>query len=120
LQTVDCGAVLTVLLPPSEGASFERALVEDFHSIATSMAKVDVRRSEAFKVEDKQMILGAVEAGVGFTKLNQVVGGELRKWLAAQAQAALARLPAEERGTSVLINNLGVLLQDMGQLEEAR
>ena len=111
LQTVLCGATLTVLLPPSEGVLFERALVEDFDSIATSLAKVDVRRSEAFKVEDQRMILGAVEQGVGFTKLNQVVGGQLREWLTAQAQAALARLPAEERGTSALINNLGSLLQ---------
>ena len=108
LQTVLCGATLTVLLPPSEGVLFERALVEDFDSIATSLAKVDVRRSEAFKVEDQRMILGAVEQGVGFTKLNQVVGGQLREWLTAQAQAALARLPAEERGTSVLINQLGM------------
>ena len=120
LQTVLCGATLTVLLPPSEGVLFERALVEDFDSIATSLAKVDVRRSEAFKVEDQRMILGAVEQGVGFTKLNQVVGGQLREWLTAQAQAALARLPAEERGTSALINNLATLLQDQGQLDEAR
>ena len=33
---------------------------------------------------------------------------------------ALGRLPAAERGTSVLINNLGQLLQDMGKLEQAR
>ena len=115
-----CGATLTVLLPPSEGVLFERALVEDFDSIATSLAKVDVRRSEAFKVEDQRMILGAVEQGVGFTKLNQVVGGQLREWLTAQAQAALARLPAEERGTSALINQLGRLLKAQGQLDEAR
>ena len=114
LQTVLCGATLTVLLPPSEGVLFERALVEDFDSIATSLAKVDVRRSEAFKVEDQRMILGAVEQGVGFTKLNQVVGGQLREWLTAQAQAALAGLPAEERGTSALINSLGMLLFNQG------
>ena len=101
LQTVISDATLTVLLPPSETESFEEALVEEFDSITTSLSKVDVRRAEAFKMEDQQMILGAVEQGVGFTELNKLVSGQLREWLATQAQAALARLPEAERaGTS--------------------
>ena len=44
----------------------------------------------------------------------------LREALIAQARLALGRLPAAERGTSALTNNLGRLLMDMGKLEEAR
>ena len=74
LKTVESsGATLTIQLPPSEAASFEEALVRDFDSIATSLSKIDVRRAEAFKEEDRRMIHTAVEAGVGFTALNQVV-----------------------------------------------
>ena len=32
----------------------------------------------------------------------------------------LGRMPAAERGTSALTNNLGRLLMDMGKLEEVR
>ena len=120
LQTVLSDATLTVLLPPSEAASFEVALVEDFASITTSLSKVDVRRAEAFKIEDQRMILGAVEQGVGFTELNKLVSGQLREWLATQAQAALARLPAEERGTSALIDKVASLLQEQGRFDDAR
>ena len=52
LKTVESGTPLKVQLPPSEAASFETALVKDFKSIATSMSKIDVRQSEAFKPED--------------------------------------------------------------------
>ena len=120
LKTVESGTPLKVQLPPSEAASFETALVKDFQSIATSMSQIDVRQSEAFKPEDQRMILGAVEKGVGFTKLNQVVAMQMQAWLAAEARAALARLPMEERGTSVLINQLAVLLKGQGKLREAR
>ena len=43
----------------------------------------------------------------------------LRTWLVAEGRAALARLPAAERGTSVLIDRLATLLQDHGEYEEA-
>ena len=120
LKTVESGTPLKVQLPPSEAASFETALVTDFDSIAASMSQIDVRQSEAFKPEDQRMILGAVEKGVGFTKLNQVVAMQMQAWLAAEARAALARLPEEERGTSVLLNQLALLLQNQGKLREAR
>ena len=57
---------------------------------------------------------------MGFVACNTQVIGLLREALVAQGRAALGRLPAAERGTSVLINNLAILLQDMGKLEEAR
>ena len=42
-----------------------------------------------------------------------------RQIAARLRHAALARLPAEERGTSPLINNLASLLQDTGDLAGA-
>ena len=72
------------------------------------------------KPEDTKVILGELEQGVGFVECNTLVIGLLREALVAQARAALARLSAAERGTSMLLSNLGRLLKDMGQLEEAR
>ena len=71
-------------------------------------------------VKDKADVLDELEQGVGFVKCNTQVIGLLREALVAQGRAALARLPAAERGASALLGNLGQLLQMMGQLEEAR
>ena len=64
--------------------------------------------------------MSELEQDVGFVECNTLVVGLLREALVAQAWEVLGRLPAAKRGTSVLINDLSRLLQDMGQLEEAR
>ena len=81
---------------------------------------MDVRTATCLKPEETTRILDELERDVGFVACNTLVIGLLREALVAQARAALARLPEGERGTSVLINQLGVLLQKMGKLEEAR
>ena len=43
----------------------------------------------------------------------------LRGWLADEGYRVLGRLPAAERGTSVLLIKVGWLLQDMGRLDDA-
>ena len=100
--------------------AFETALVKDFKSIQASLAKVEVRNATCLKPEETTRILDELERDVGFIACNTLVIGLLREALVAQAQAALARLPAAERGTSVLLSNLGTLLQRMGKREEAR
>ena len=61
-----------------------------------------------------------LEQGVGFVACNTQVIGLLREALVAQARAALVRLPAAERGTSLLLRKLGWMLKRMGQLEDRR
>ena len=56
--------------------------------IAKLLANIDMRFAEALKQEDQHMILTAAAQGVGFTKLNQVVGEWLRSWLAVAAPSA--------------------------------
>ena len=57
---------------------------------------------------------------MGFDQCNALVVGLLREALVAQGRAALGRLPAAERRGSVLLYNMGYLLERMGKLEEAR
>ena len=63
------------------------------------------------KPEDTKVILGELEQGVGFVECNTLVIGLLREALVAQARAALARLPAAERGTSTLLNQVAEQLR---------
>ena len=92
-------------------------LVYDFDSIETSLSKVDVRSATCRNFDDTKAILDELEQGVGFVACNTLVIGLLHEALVAQGRAALARLPAAERGTSALIDNLGRLLKKMGQLK---
>ena len=119
-HTQKSGAQFDVVMSSAQQDAFETALVEDFDSIETSLAKVDVRTATCLKPEETTRILDELERDVGFIACNTLVIGLLREALVAQARAALARLPAAERGTSVLINQLGVLLKRMGKLDEAR
>ena len=112
-----------VVMSTAQQAAFEAALVNDFDSIQKSLSKVDARTASRLdhKPDDSPAILGELEQGVGFVECNKLGIALLREALVAKARAALARLPAAERGTSVLLSNLGLLLQAiMGQLEEAR
>ena len=117
--TVATETPLTVQMPPAEATAFERALVEDFDSIQTKLSAVDLRTAEAWSAADRANIFAVVEAGPGFSALNQVVMEQMRRWLAEAGRAALARLPPSERGTSALINRLATLLQYQGDREGA-
>ena len=119
-HTQKSGARFDVVMSSAQQAAFEAALVDDFDSIQASLSKVDVRTATCRNEKDTKAILDELEQGVGFVACNTLVIGLLREALVAQARAALERLPAAERGTSALINNLGLLLEAMGKLEEAR
>ena len=119
LCAVEGAAQIDVVLSPREEAAFKEALEDDFDSIIASLSNVDARKADAFKHEDLAMIRGAVEADVGFEKINIVAIGLMRDWVAARGRHELALLPARERGTSALLNNLASLLKDQGKLDEA-
>ena len=112
---------LSVQLPPSEAVDFERVLVEEFEAIAKSVANVDSRRAKCFTPADEAMIHEAIESRLsgGHRALDAKLAEALRGWLADEGRAALARLPEAERATSSLINQVGLLLQDQGDLAGA-
>jgi len=119
-HTQKSGAQFAVVMSSAQQDAFDEALISDFDSIQASLSKVDVRTATCRDEKDTKAILDELERGVGFVACNTQVIGLLREALVAQARAALERLPAAERGASVLINQLGKLLMDMGKLEEAR
>jgi tetratricopeptide (TPR) repeat protein len=119
-HTQKSGAQFAVVMSSAQQDAFDEALISGFDSIQASLSKVDVRTATCLKPEDTKRILDELEQDVGFVACNKQVIGLLLEALVAQARAALERLPAAERGKSVLINQLGKLLMDVGKLEEAR
>ena len=118
--TQKSGAQFDVVMASAQQTAFEAALVEDFDSVRASLSQVNVRNAECLKVEETKVILEELDREVGLVECNTLVIGLLREALAAQARAALVRLPVAERGTSALLICLGMLLHTMGQLEEAK
>ena len=79
-----------------------------------------MRRASAFKQEDKQRVMAAVEASPGgAAELNKAVTALLRRALADRGLSALEWLPSYERGTSQLLFNMARLLGAHGRHGEA-
>ena len=114
------GATLHVVLAPADVDGFEELLTRRFDEIAGIVAGIDAADAQITMVEDRDYILAEVaqlEGGIG--AVTATVCASLREWLAAEGRAALARMPREERATSALQNQLGLLLHDQGKLDEA-
>ena len=98
--------------------SFHKALMYDFKSIMNNICKIDAEKLEAHNKDDENMIKQAVKETVGFNKLNSLVFERLREWLADTGKMLIESLDEKERETSVLLNNVGLLLQDQGKYDE--
>jgi tetratricopeptide (TPR) repeat protein len=114
------GATLHVVLAPADVDGFEALLTDRFDEIAGIVAGIDAADAQITKIEDRDYILAEVaqlEGGIG--AVTATVCASLREWLAAEGRAVLARMPREERATSALQNQLGLLLKNQGKLDEA-
>ena len=64
---------------------------------------IDIEKAEAVDEWTKNWILEMVRREVGVASLNSSVVSMLCEWLCKQGKAALAKLPAQKRKTSVLM-----------------
>jgi len=113
-------------MPPCEREAFERALVDDFSSIAAALSAVDLAKSEAARSTDRDNIFAAVRSEVGFHELNIEVTSAFRQWLLAAGTSALLRAEAEDelelgpvKQPLALRNQLAVLCREHGDWPEA-
>ena len=91
-----------------------------YGTIITALSRVDVSQAKCRNEEDQAAILTELKKNVGFDACNQMVIQALRQAIVIEAKAALAALPTQQRATSTLTNNLGSLLQAMGDLKAAK
>jgi tetratricopeptide (TPR) repeat protein len=120
-RAVARGDFLKFILAPESREQFEReALSSEFDKILQCLSDLDVRRAEAFKKEDKEMILSKIEASYGGAAgLNATVALQLRRWLVQTATAVVAR--RRETGNlhdaaySQILVNYGRLLADQAE-----
>ena len=115
---------VTVQLPPTYVADFERALHADPARVMSAVhrLKVDVEGG-AKHCPHRGTILTALQSiatGTRTSELNGKITRSLRKWLSAEGESALERMTPEARKTtSELQHQLGVLQMELGNLEQA-
>jgi tetratricopeptide (TPR) repeat protein len=114
---------LHVLLSETSVAQFEDKMLDDdsgFEWIGRILGNVDVKQAQITKTDDRAYILGEVGKLPGaLGAINSNVMAALHGWVIGEAQALLAALPEAERGTSLLLNNVVVMLAEQGRLAEA-
>jgi tetratricopeptide (TPR) repeat protein len=120
-RAVARGDFLKFILAPESREQFEReALSNEFDKILQCLSDLDVRRAEAFKKEDKEMILSRIEASYGGAAgLNAAVALQLRRWL-VQATVAVVEHRRKTGNLhdavySQILVNYGRLLADQAE-----
>ena len=84
------------------------------------LGRVDVKQAQITKAEDREYILGEVgKLPGGMGAVNLSVMAALRGWVIGEAQVMLEAVPEAKRGTSLLLNNVGMMLTKQGRLAEA-
>ena len=121
---------LHVLLSPASVRLFEARMTKHaaefadglagFQWIGQILGRIDVKLAQISKAVDREYIVREVKTlDGGLGAINANVMGALRGWLTSEAKALLARLPEAERWTSVLCNNVAIMLEEVGRLAEA-
>ena len=108
---------LDIAIVASQQEDFINALTEDFSSINKMVATIDIKKSKAFKEEDRVRILQAVEQSEGgFIAVNQMVFQQIWQSLTAIAMQALSAADRSNIKTYSLMNSIARLLQDQGTI----
>jgi len=105
-------------LSEAEEKEFVSDLADDFECATKAIAKIDTRKSKAWKKEDEDNIKRRVQQTLGFEQVNVMVMNQFREWLGRTGRGALERM--KEGGDWLgFQNNLANLLQGQGKLDEA-
>lgn len=123
-NTLDAGVRLEVLMPPAQAEELHAALDTRFDAISATLSRIDTRRAEAEKPEDKVMIDAAVMASEGgFYAVNSRILESLREWLLQETREVAAALSTRHGATSADAlaprANLARLLGLLGHTAEA-
>ena len=125
----DTHAELVIALPPSEKKELKRMLSHELDDIVNILTNVKVENSEAFEEKDRLEILRTVvdQCEGGINGVNGAICAGLREWLCDTAMTLVTDggggggggEVVESEGLLRLMNQVGVMLQDQGRLEEA-
>eukprot|EP00055_Hartaetosiga_balthica_P015396 m.90722 g.90722 ORF g.90722 m.90722 type:complete len:960 (+) comp8854_c2_seq2:252-3131(+) len=113
-----------VLLSSEEKANFTSDLKqpEKDQQAIQSLFDIQSEKAEAFVPRDKDMIFKAIEEGIGFSRLNQLVKEHLRRWFVATMEEIMINISGEDEGTEEayhIYSNVSSILQTFGLYDRA-
>jgi tetratricopeptide (TPR) repeat protein len=112
---------LKIGLPPAERTRLADVLRADISVVQRLVAAVDGETAEATMPTDREQIFRAVQRLLprGFLDLNSEVRAQLRQWTYEAAASKLDSLLPADRGSSHLIEAIGLYYTEVGQYEKA-
>ena len=91
-----------------------------FDSVVKAFSTVDVSQADCRDEEIRKLYLLEIKQKGGIAECNRIVSEALSTALITEGRATLEAMSTENRGTSTLINNLGVFLQEKDELDAAK
>eukprot|EP00049_Salpingoeca_infusionum_P023865 m.14233 g.14233 ORF g.14233 m.14233 type:complete len:707 (-) comp6166_c0_seq1:126-2246(-) len=85
ISAITSGAQFEIWLPSQERQQFIQDLRQSASVAVAALVNIEAEQSQAVSPIDRDMIFKAIEATVGFDKLNQTVKQQIREWFVATA-----------------------------------
>ena len=121
--TAEVSAKFSVCFGPAEKASFEETIVKDLSSISEALAAINVADAEAGSPDDLDMIMRAVVAAGGPSRLNSIAMTQIRSWIQTTAVSMLDERTATDGaiapGCHSLAKTVASVLDGQGRTIEA-
>ena len=106
-------------LDAAQAAAFKRALGDNYGAVVAAPGGVNVSDSTACAEEDAQAVLAHVKVGIGCDAFNERVRSLMWTEYAQRAVRVIEKLPAGQRGASSHMDNVGRLMYERGDCEQA-
>jgi hypothetical protein len=94
-------------MPPADAKGLVEALDNDFACVERKLCTIDAEKAKAREADDLENIHRMIKGMGGFTKVNELVLGGMRKWVLAEMKEEL-----EKRANRGVSSNLAVRLGD--------
>ena len=116
------GVRVIVELEPDDEKYLQQLIRSAVGVVASMISAIDVNDSQLSNATDRNFLAGRIKAAGGYGEVNKLVVATLRDWLiGAMREALAAEEDKEDLGAEDLdmMDGLGDLLMERGQLEEA-
>jgi tetratricopeptide (TPR) repeat protein len=122
------GSQLSIVLSSEQEKSFHETLRNNYLDIMKHLCKINVEKSEAFKIEDKENIFAAIRStNGGFAAINRDISALIREWFRVTVKSLIdenneiTETTCQEDIIRILDDKrrYGNLLDDQGKVIEA-
>tara|TARA_B110001452_G_scaffold59966_1_gene46701 strand:+ start:1091 stop:5671 length:4581 start_codon:yes stop_codon:yes gene_type:complete len=121
VATAASGARLSVQMVPDDAPSFVHALQYQPDQVSQAIQRwcLDTKHAHFYSAAHRQAVAEAVNSLKRFAELDTIIAQQLREWAYREAEQAIHSVPAEQRASWQLLQQLAVLLMQQGVYSKA-